>query len=227
MFLKKVLSHNYWAILYFNFKMLPFRQAIRLPFDFSHKIRFENLSGTIVLNSSNICRGMIKVGARGSDMFSHNSTIIDIRGKVLFNGFVELGCGSLLCVKDRARISFGNSVRIGAMTKIFCEEEIFFGDEIGFSWECQIFDTDFHYMQSIVNNTLSRKTASIEIGSYTWFGNRVNVMKGTIIPAYTTVASNSLCNKDYRFVPKYSLLAGSPAKVVKQGIRRMFERIDL
>lgn len=56
----KIFQHNWLAIFYFNFKMLPFKQAIKLPFDFYHQIRFENLSGKTIINSSHIHRAMIK-----------------------------------------------------------------------------------------------------------------------------------------------------------------------
>ena len=67
--INKIFAHNFLAIIYFNFKMLPFSQAIKLPFDFYYKIRFENLSGKVFLNSDKITRGMIKIGGRGSEMF--------------------------------------------------------------------------------------------------------------------------------------------------------------
>ena len=63
--------------------------------------------------------------------------------------------------------------------------------------------------------------------TYNWFGNRCNIMKGTITPNNTIVASNSLCNKDYSDIPEYSLLAGSPAKLKNKGIKRLFEGIDI
>lgn len=41
------------------------------------------------------------------------------------------------------------------------------------------------------------------------------------------IASNSLCNKDYSLTPEFSVLAGSPAKVVKNNIKRLFEGTDI
>lgn len=32
--ISNLFHRNWWAIFYFNFKMLPFSQAIKLPFDF-------------------------------------------------------------------------------------------------------------------------------------------------------------------------------------------------
>lgn len=52
-------------------------------------------------------------------------------------------------------------------------------------------------------------------------------MKGTQTPDYCITASNSICNKDYTNLPSYSLIAGSPAKFIKQGVRRLFEGVDI
>lgn len=79
--LTKILCHNWLAILYFNFKMLPFKQAIHLPFDFYHKIRFNDLSGKVNIKSKKIYRGMIKTRRTRkrhipTAMFCHNFTRI-------------------------------------------------------------------------------------------------------------------------------------------------------
>lgn len=209
--------------------MLPLKQAIKLPFDFYYKVRLEDLSGKIILQSDNIHRAMIKIGGRNSEMFPHNPVIISIsrKAKIIFTGITEIGCGCLLRVDNEGTLKFGKNVRIGAKTKLFCEDSILFGNEIRISWECQIFDTSFHFIQNTLNKDIFPKTAPIEIGSYNWFGNRVNIMKGTITPNNTIIASNSLCNKNYSNIPPYSLLAGQPAKIVKTNIKRMFEGIDI
>lgn len=223
----KIFQHNWLAIFYFNFKMLPFKQAIKLPFDFYHHIRFENLSGKIIINSSHIHRAMIKIGGRGSEMFFHAPAIIDIKGALTLNGIVEIGNGCLLRVEKNGKLIFGNKVRIGAFSKIICEDSITFGNEIDVSWESQIFDTNFHYIKEVNTEKISPKTAPVIIGSYNWFGNRTNIMKGTITPDNTIIASNSLLNKNYTNTPPYSVLAGTPAKFIRSGVKRMFEGVDL
>lgn len=224
--LKKIFAHNYFAILYFNFKMLPFKQAIKLPFDFYYKIRFENLSGQIILEENQLKRGMIKIGGRGSEMFSRTATIIDLKGILVINGVVEIGHGCLLRVEKKGVLKFGNEVRIGALSKIFCENEIIFNNEIDFSWECQIFDTNFHYLRNIKTGLIDEIVGQIEIGSYNWFGNRITVMKGTKTPNQFIVASNSLCNKSYLDLPMYSLIGGFPAKLIGNNKERIFENIE-
>lgn len=224
--LRKITQHNWLAIIYFNFKMLPIKQAIHLPFDFYHKVRFNNLSGKIKLNGK-LYRGMVKIGGRGSDIFPKQTTVITLKGTWELNEGTEIGTGASVVVEKEGKLIFGNNVRIGAYSKIYCENQIVLGTEIDFSWECQIFDTNFHAIQNVETKEVYAIYAPITIGSYCWLGNRVNVMKGTKIPDYTIVSSNSLCNKDYSDIPQYSMLAGSPAKFKKCGCRRLFEGIDL
>lgn len=224
--LKKIFTHNYWAIFYFNFKMLPYKQAIKLPFDFYYSVRFENLSGKIILNNNNISRGMIKIGGRGSEMFTRSTTIIDLKGVLIFNGVVEMGHGSLLRIEKEGTVTFGSEVRIGALSKIFCVKKIIFKDEIDFSWECQIFDSNFHFIRDIVSNEIEPISGEIQIGSNNWFGNRVTVMKNTKTPDSFIVASNSLCNKNYIDFEPFSVVGGFPVKLIGSGKQRVFENLE-
>ena len=68
--LKKITAHNWLSSIYLNFKMLPFNQAIYLPLDCYGKVRFEKLTGKIILKTTHVYRGMIKIGSQGSDMIS-------------------------------------------------------------------------------------------------------------------------------------------------------------
>ncbi len=222
----KIFAHNWFAIVYFNFKMLPFRQAIKLPFDFYYKIRFEHLSGKVTLNVDHIKRGMIKFGGRGSEMFGRGTTVIDLRGNSVFYGVAEFGHGSLLRIEQRATASFGREVRLGAFSKIFCAHSVAFADEIDFSWECQIFDTNFHYLRDIGSGVIEPLVMPVHIGSFNWFGNRVTVTKGTKTPDHFVCASNSLCNKDYSSFAPHSVVGGYPAKLISSGMQRVFENLE-
>lgn len=224
--LKKIFAHNYFAILYFNFKMLPLRQALKLPFDFYYNIRFENLTGKIILKNKNIKRAMIKIGGRGSEMFTRSSTIVDIKGVAEFTGTVELGHGILLRIEEKGKLYFGENVRIGAMSKIFCQNKIVFENEIDLSWECQVFDTNFHYIRDLKTGVIDGIVGDIYIGSKNWFGNRITVMKGTKTPNNFIVASNSLCNKDYTYLPFGTIIGGIPAKKIGSNKERVFENLE-
>ena len=46
-------------------------------------------------------------------------------------------------------------------------------------------------------------------------------MKGTYLPAYTIVASNSLVNKNFKEMGKHCMIGGVPAKYITNGVERL------
>ena len=125
--------------------------------------------------------------------------------------------GCLIAISREGTLITGHDVYLGPLTKVVCENQIVFGRRIRVSWECQFFDTDFHYL--ILNKTVRSKTKRIFIDDYCWIGNRVSVMKGSKLGKCTVVASNSLLNKDYSEYGDNAILAGSPAKFKASGAR--------
>lgn len=212
--LKNLFIHNWCAILYFNFKMLPFKQAIRLPFDFYGKVRFVNLDGTVKLNTSNLRIGMIKIGAQGTDMFPKAETVLNINGSIEIEDRLVLGMGSSIISLKGSSLVFGHNVILGAKNLIYCEKAISLGDNFLTSWDCQIMDSDTHKVIDIDTGNYNMTCQDVNAAKNVWLGNGVIVNKGTKFPSNTIVASRSLCNKDYTKFGQYCVLAGSPAKVV-------------
>lgn len=217
--LRNFFIHNWCAIFYFNFKMLPFKQAIHLPFDFYGKVRFVNLCGSITLNPKKLKVGMIKIGAQGSDMFPKSETILNIKGDITIEDRLVLGMGSSLISLTGSTIRFGKNAIIGAKNLIYCEKSITFGDNFLTSWDCQIMDSDTHKVIDIETGDYNAVALNVVFGSNVWLGNGVIVNKGTNLPSNTIVASRSLCNKDYTCHGGNCVLAGSPAKVVSTNKR--------
>lgn len=218
--MKNFFLHNWWAIFYFNFKMLPFKQAIHLPFDFYGKVRFVNLCGSIMLKSEKLKVGMIKIGAQGSDMFPKTETILNIEGDITIEDRLVLGMGASLINLPDSTIRFGKNVIIGAKNLIYCEKSIAFGDDFLTSWDCQIMDSDTHKVIDIETGLHNAVAQDVTTGANVWLGNGVIVNKGTRLPSNTIVASHSLCNKDYTSYGENCVLAGSPAKIVATNKRR-------
>ena len=140
---------NWWAILYFNFKMLPFRQAVKFPFDFYGAIRFQSLRGKVELNGQ-VRRGQFQFGRFQYEIFHKEPTVITIDGLWKFNGSVMcMGIGSQIEIHEKAIFEMGEDIVFGARARIFIRKNVVLQNHIRFSWEVQLFDSNFHFMRNI------------------------------------------------------------------------------
>lgn len=209
--------------VYLNFTMLPFKQAIHLPIILTKYTHFYSLSGNIILIDK-VKFGMIRFGYFGEDAVVPKDvrTSLQIEGTLKLGNGVHFGNGIIIRIEPNATVTIGNNVIIGNRTKIICFDKITINHDTRIAWENQILDTTFHFMRSIADGSVSELTKPIVIGAHNWIGNRSNIMKGCILPDYTIVAAGSLCNKHYDF-PQYSLIAGTPCKLIKTGIYRCLD----
>lgn len=210
--------------IYLNFSMLPFRQAWHLPIIVGRNIYFYSLSGKIELTDK-ATFGMIRWGFFGEDVIVPKvaRTLLQVEGTLRLASNVHFGSGLVIRVEPEAVLSIGNNVRIGNQVKIICYDSITINHDSRIAWESQIIDTTFHYMRNMADNSVTSLTKPVVIGAHNWIGNRSNIMKGAVLPDYTIVAAGSLCNKPYDF-PQYSLVAGSPCKLIKTGIYRCLDK---
>ena len=62
------------------------------------------------------------------------------------------------------------------------------------------------------------------IGNNVWIGNRCTINKGTVLPDFCVVASGSYVNKDFSEYGEKATIGGMPAKYIRSGYRRLFDR---
>ena len=186
---------NWWAILYFNFKMLPFRQAVKFPFDFYGAIRFQSLRGKVELNGQ-VRRGQFQFGRFQYEIFHKEPTVITIDGLWKFNGSVMcMGIGSQIEIHEKAIFEMGEDIVFGARARIFIRKNVVLQNHIRFSWEVQLFDSNFHFMRNIETGMIPYINKSVFIDDHCWIGNRTTINKGTRIPAYSILAGGSIDRK--------------------------------
>jgi acetyltransferase-like isoleucine patch superfamily enzyme len=221
--IKFVLSVNWVKTLYFNFKMFPFEIAKKLPVFFYGKVKFSGLSGEIVIDAP-IRRGMIGFG-QPYEMTTQSKGISEITlwGKFVFKGHVQFGKDYFIYIGANAYCEFGHMASLASNGKVICMEKIILGNYARLGSESQIIDTNFHQMINTVTGEKWPISSSITIGDYNYIGNRVSIMQNTKTPAFFTIASNTLCNKDYTDLGKNVLIGGFPAKLVKENISRDWE----
>ena len=200
--------------LYLNFRMFPLRIAVRLPVYCSAHTRFFSLKGKIEFDCP-VRHGLVKIGFLANDMFvpSNNVANLSINGVLRFKGRGDFAGGVSLNVGRYGTLTLGDEFVINSQVKIVCHERIDIGDWARIAWECQLFDTNFHYIREVATGRHLKKTAPVLIGKNVWIGNRTTVTKGALLPDLCIVGSNSLCNKDYSELPRDSLIAGIPARL--------------
>ncbi len=209
--------------LYFNLRFLPRHQARIVPIYVYKNIRFQNLSGEIVLGDK-IYPGMVRLGYDWGFRCKGEARV-RIEGKVVFKGKCWILRGADVCVFKEGALTIGDDVYFCENTLVYCLESVTFGNQVRLTYESQVLDTDFHYTVNLNTREIRPRSASVVIGNHVWIGNRTTIKKGVKIPDYTIVAaSGSLLTKDYSdIVPRFGCLGGCPAKPLPIKICRTWE----
>jgi len=216
-------SVNWIKTLYFNFKMLPFAQAIQLPFYFYGSVKFSSLKGAVEIEAP-IKRGMVGFGQHYEmTSVSKGTGEFIIKGKLIIRGHVQFGKDCFLIVGNNAVLDLHHMAGMASDGKLICTHSITFKTFARIGSACQIIDTDFHQMIHADTGEKYKMTAPIVIGAYNYVGRWTSLMKGTVTPDYCTIASNTLCNKDYLNLGNNILIGGIPAKLLKTKIVRDWE----
>ena len=99
--------------IYFNFKYLPFNQAIKLPFLISNKVVLKSMQGSVVIDGP-IRRKMIKIGFRNVGIFDYkySRSIWQVSGQVIFKGNSVIGQGSKISISKQGKLLIGKGLII-------------------------------------------------------------------------------------------------------------------
>lgn len=116
---------------------------------------------------------------------------------------------------NKIRIKIGNNVDIGNNSFISANNSIEIGNHVIMS--SYVFITDHDHGFQDFNKNLHEQPLSeggyVKIGDNVFLGVKSSIMKNVTIGERSIVAANSVVTKD---VPPYSIVAGNPAKIIKQ-----------
>lgn len=112
---------------------------------------------------------------------------------------------------DSGEITIGDYVLISPGTRISARHSITIGDGVMMANGVYITDSDWH---GIYDRTKpSQRATPVVIKNNAWLGDRCTILKGVTIGENSIVAANATVTAD---VPSNVIVAGSPARVVKQ-----------
>jgi len=152
-----------------------------------------------------------------------------LRPRFIFNGNrISIGSNSIIgkfsvlhpVVKYNDKIYspeilIGNDVYIGGYNQIHCMESIFLGDGCVLSEHVYISDIAHGYDPEaglIMKQDIDCK-GPVYIGKHTFIGYGVSVLPGVTLGKHCIVGTRSVVTHSF---PDYSMIAGSPAKLVKK-----------
>lgn len=149
------------------------------------------------------------------NFFANNengSFIIGTNSKLeLLKGMFTFGAGAYIDVKDNASLILdGFDSYSNRNLHIECRQLIRIGRGVAIGPNVIIQDCDGHLVVGSDNSV-----APITIGDHVWIGAGAQILKGVSIGNGAVVAAGAVVTKD---VPSAALVAGVPAKVIKQNI---------
>lgn len=208
---------NIYKTIVFNYLAFGIKGLVKFPvYVFSHT----NIYKVGIINiHCEMQRGLIRIGqldykSQGVTKFLNNG-IIDVYGPV------EIGGASI--IENSGIITLRGYNRIPDGCQLFIREGFEMGEQSRLGFHSCAMDSDDHYTIDEESLTVHRNTKPIVIGGYNWIANSSFIKKGVKTPDYLIVASaNALLTKDYTSLPPYSVIGGCPAKLIKSGIRRIY-----
>lgn len=212
-----------------NLFCLPFRQGYKFPILLFHsRLHLGRGKVEICVPNNRIRFGMIKLGINyAKNVFTNTGIQIDIRssGKLIFHGSGIMGNGSNIVTRYTGTIEFGHNFSVSGNFSCCSFQHIVLGSNLSCSWDVSIYDTDFHETTHPDTGQIYTMTQPVTIGNNVWLCQKCTILKGAYIPQWTTVGALALVNKNFSYLPPYSVLVGAPAKPIARRLQRSDQSI--
>ena len=145
--------------------------------------------------------------------------------RVIIGDDCILHAGDFWIEDDGNCISVGNGTSISGSTHLAATEgtNILIGRDCMFSSEIAVRTGDSHSIIEAVSNIRINHASDVTIGDHVWIGNRAILLKGSSVPDNSVVATGAIVTKKHDGANV--ILAGSPAKVVRENIDWLRARI--
>lgn len=204
---------NWLATLRLNFRLLPWRQALRLPIVVQGALRLDIGPEARIVLPSDAPHGTVVLGSRHETYkASAGRAQCSIYGTWQIVGRVRIGVDSCLYIHRGATLTTGADVYIARDSQVECAEAITLGNHV-LAGEIYLCDTAAHKVSHAgVEQPMTRP---IMIGDGCYFGFRTQVLRGAVIPPQCVIGSGAVCTRDYAAQHKegHLLLAGVPAQI--------------
>ena len=151
--------------------------------------------------------------------FDSLGTHCGIGRRVTINGPLRLSMGDYSALYDNVAligsgtISLGSGTTLGNNCVVACVEKVQIGNNVMVAGYCYIVDQDHEFSTPDVPIAKQGvRAAPVIVDDDVWIGSHAVVLRGVHIGRGAVVGANSVVTSD---VPAYSVVAGSPARVIR------------
>lgn len=205
--------------VYFNFRVLPVKYAIKFPFVVSHHIKLKGVNkNSFICGITPLRTASMRIGFGASPVGIKSSKkgliCITNGGKIIVSTCLGISQGCLLIV-DNCTLKIGNSFRSNYSMTVDCaNSDVTIGNGVVLGWNVTIRNDDGHYM--VKNGKQTEKHKPVVIGDNVWLCANSTVLKGTQIGQGSVLAYGSLLTKTVE--KEHVCYAGFPAKVIHENV---------
>lgn len=153
-----------------------------------------------------------------------NSNVVDIDSSIsTFQGKISIGEATSPTHNCTVKIGANSS---SAWVDISLREDnssVTIGENCMFSWNINIWNTDFHTIYDETTKKCLNIGKDITIGDHVWIGNGAYILKNTQIASNSIIGAGAVVSK--KFTEPHVIIAGVPAKIIKRGINWSTETV--
>lgn len=180
--------------LYWNFKILSFREAVKLPLFLGKDVHMVRCNkGSITFKDEKLRPGILSIGIENFRYPSKGNTIVNISGELIINGNGKhhFGSNGHLTISKSGKLTIGDNFDVGYGWHFMIINHSTIGKDCMLSWNVLLMDSDGHPIKDKDGNIIN-KARSFQIGNTVWLGEGACVLKGATIPDGCIIAAKSI-----------------------------------
>ncbi len=212
---------NLYKTIVANLYLFPLKTALKLPVIIYKNTQIYSL-GQIEITCP-VRRGLFHIGRYGDK--ANSPTKFTNIGKIIIDGEARILGGSIII--NSGTIHFKAHSRISDECLVDIKTSLELGQYARIGYRSQVIDNDGHFAIDVTTKEVQNNRESIVIGNFNFIGSNTYIKKGVRTPDSLIVASaNALLTKDYTDLPPYSIIGGTPAKLIKVGNTRRIYNME-
>lgn len=214
---------RFWKTIYLNLRTMPWRFARKTPVWVYGDIRFFDLSGSILpLPATNVQPGTFRLGHMDPARSCGEVSALLLSGTIFYGNKIELRQGAKVRVSGKLELHDGvfvaDNSNFSVCKSCIINKNTLVANNVSFM------DNDVHYLVNVATKEIKCNYSPIIIEENNWIGPYTMIKKGSKTNRNTIAIGPGTCLcKDYsNLFPEFSLIAGTPPKLLKEGYRLVF-----